>query len=89
MARRVRAWAELHPKGRLHQDRGCRGLLPIVGGTLVLVEAGRLPRGEWRREPKELWLWWHGPVGTTPDLDLLSRSHVRRFGLEYTFCFFK
>jgi hypothetical protein len=59
---RVRAWAGLHPKVRLHEGRGSRGPLPIVRGTLVLVEVGRLPRGERRRKPKKLWLWWHGPV---------------------------
>src|ERR671912_427929 len=34
---RVRAWARLHPKVRLHEGRGSRGPLPIVRGTLVLV----------------------------------------------------
>ncbi|MDQ3928476.1 MAG: hypothetical protein M3328_04930 [Chloroflexota bacterium] len=86
---RVRAWAQLHPKVCLHEGRGSRGLLPIVRGTLVLVEVGRLPRGERRRKPKELWLWWHGNEGTTPDLDLLWRAYVRRFDLEHTFRFLK
>jgi hypothetical protein len=58
-----------------------------VVGTLILVEVERLPRGEWRREPQVLWLWWHGPEGTRPDLDLLWRSYVRRFDLEHTFRF--
>jgi hypothetical protein len=84
---RVRAWAKLHPKVRLHKGRGSRGPLPIVRGTLVLVEVERLPRGERRRKPKELWLWWHGPG--EPDLDLLWRAYVRRFDLEHTFRFFK
>jgi hypothetical protein len=35
---RVRAWAELHPKVQNHEGRGSRGPLPIVVGTLVLVE---------------------------------------------------
>jgi hypothetical protein len=86
---RVRAWAELHPKVQNHEGRGTRGLLPIVVGTLVLVEVERLPRGERRREPRVLWLWWHGPEGTTPDLDLIWRSYVRRFDLEHTFRFLK
>jgi hypothetical protein len=85
----VRAWAELHPKVDNHAGRGSRGPLPIVVGTLVLVEVERLPRGESRREPRVLWLWWHGPEGTTPDLDLLWRSYVRRFDLEHTFRFLK
>ncbi len=58
---RVRAWADLHPKVRAHEGRGSRGPLPIVVGTLVLVEVERLPRGEGRREPRVLWLWWASP----------------------------
>jgi hypothetical protein len=86
---RVRAWAELHPKVQNHAGKGTRGPLPIVVGTLILVEVERLPRGESRREPRVLWLWWHGPEGTRPDLDLIWRSYVRRFDLEHTFCFLK
>ncbi|MCA1719107.1 MAG: transposase [Actinobacteria bacterium] len=87
---RVRAWAGLHPKVRAHEGRGSRGPLPIVRGTLVLVEVERLPRGERRREPRVLWLWWHGgPEGTTPDLDLIWRAYARRFDLEHTFRFLK
>ena len=71
---RVRAWAELHPKVHNHKGKGSRGLLPIVVGTLILVEVERLPRGERRREPRVLWLWWHGPEGTMPDLDLIWRA---------------
>jgi hypothetical protein len=86
---RVRAWAELHPKVQNHEGRGSRGPLPIVVGTLILVEVERLPRGESRRKPRVLWLWWHGPEETTPDLDLIWRSYVRRFDLEHTFRFLK
>jgi hypothetical protein len=86
---RVRAWAELHPKVQNHEGRGSRRPLPIAVGTLVLVEVERLPRGESRREPRVLWLWWHGPEGTTPDLGLIWRSYVRRFDLEHTFRFLK
>ena len=85
----VRAWAEMHPKVDNHAGKGTRGPLPIVVGTLVLVEVERLPRGERRREPRVLWLWWHGPEGTAPDLDLIWRSYVRRFDLEHTFRFLK
>jgi hypothetical protein len=74
---RVRAWAEIHPKVHNHPGRGTRGLLPIVVGTLILVEVERLPRGERRREPRVLWLWWHGREGARPDLDLIWRSYVR------------
>jgi hypothetical protein len=86
---RVRAWAGLHPKVRAHEGRGSRGPLPIVRGTLVLVEVERLPRGERRREPRVLWLWWHGPEKAAPDLELIWRSYVRRFDLEHTFRFLK
>jgi hypothetical protein len=84
---RVRAWANLHPKVRAHEGQGSRGPLPIVRGTLVLVEVERLPRGERRREPRVLWLWWHGEG--EPDLGLLWRAYVRRFDLEHTFRFLK
>ncbi len=87
---RVRAWTDMHPKVRAHEGRGSRGPLPIVVGTLILVEVERLPRGERRREPpRVLWLWWHGPEGTAPDLDLLWKAYVRRFDLEHTFRFLK
>jgi hypothetical protein len=86
---RVRAWAGLHPKVQVHEGRGSRGPTPIVRGTLVLVEVERLPRGERRREPRVLWLWWHGPEGAAPDLDLLWRAYTRRFDLEHTFRFLK
>jgi hypothetical protein len=86
---RVRAWAELHPKVCNHAAKGSRGPLPIVVGTLILVEVERLPRGERRREPRVLWLWWHGPDRMVPDLDLIWRSYVRRFDLEHTFRFLK
>jgi hypothetical protein len=84
---RVRGWAKMHPKVRVHEGRGSRGPLPIVVGTLVLVEVERLPRGERRREPRVLWLWWHGEG--EPDLDLIWRAYVRRFDLEHTFRFLK
>jgi hypothetical protein len=81
---RVRAWANLHPKVCAHEGRGSRGPLPVVVGTLVLVEVERLPRAERRREPKTLWLWWDGPGEEEPDLGLLWRAYIRRFDLEMT-----
>ena len=86
---RVRAWCGLHPKVSAHKGRGSRGPLPIVVGTLVLVEVERLPRGQRRRDPRALWLWWAGPAATEPDLGLLWRAYVRRFDLEHTFRFLK
>ncbi len=86
---RVRAWANLHPKVRAHEGRGSRKPLPIMRGTLILVEVERLPRGERRREPRVLWLWWRGPEEITPDLGLIWQAYVRRFDLEHTFRFLK
>ena len=71
-----------------HPSRHSAGQ-PIVVGTLASVEVERLPRGERRREPRVLWLWWHGPEGETPNLSLLWRAYVRRFDLEHTFRFLK
>jgi hypothetical protein len=84
---RVRAWAKMHPNVRAHEGRGSRGPLPVVIGTIVLVELERLPRGERRREPRILWLWWHGEG--EPDLKLIWRAYVRRFDLEHAFRFLK
>jgi DDE superfamily endonuclease len=82
---RVRAWAGLHPKQQRHAARGTRKTRPVVRGTLVLVEVGRLPRAT--RVPKQLWLWWAGPG--TPDLDVLWRAYVHRFDVEHTLRFAK
>ncbi len=86
---RVRAWSDLHPKVSAHEGRGSRGPLPIVVGTLVLVEVERLPRGERRRKLRVSWLWWAGPEGIAPELKLIWRAYVRRFDLEHTFRFLK
>jgi len=75
----------LHPKQQAHATRGSRRPRPIVRGTLVRVEVGRLPNRPYR--PKVLWLWWHGPGA--PDLDVLWRAYVRRFDLEHTLRFCK
>jgi hypothetical protein len=82
---RVRAWAELHPKQQNHAERGSRKTRPVVRGTLVLVEVGRLPRPT--QPPKQLWLWWAGPGA--PDLDTIWRAYVHRFDLEHTLRFAK
>jgi hypothetical protein len=82
---RVRCWPGLHPKTRRIGKRyGCERA-PVVRGTVVLVEVGKLPRQT--RKPKKLWLWWSGEGG--PDLDLLWRAYCRRFDLEHTIRFIK
>ena len=48
---RVRAWSELHPKSRRIAERyGCERA-PVVRGTVILVEVGKLPRQT--RKPKK------------------------------------
>ena len=84
---RVRAWGRLHLKTRRAAERYGSESSAVVRGTVVLVEVGRLPRGERRRKPKVLWLWWSGPG--KPDLDLLWRSYCRRFDVEHFVKFLK
>jgi hypothetical protein len=84
---RVRAWAGVHSKVQQHAERGTHGPTPIERGTLVLLQVERLPRQT--RVPKDVWLWWQGPPGTTPNLALLWRAYIHRFDLEHTFRFAK
>ena len=84
---RVRAWSGLHPKTRNAAERYGSESAAVVEGTVVLVEVGRLPRGERRRKPKALWLWWHGPG--KPNLDLLWKAYCRRFDVEHFVKFLK
>ena len=78
---RVRAWLGLHPKTRKAQERYGSESACVVKGTVVLVEVGRLPQGERRRQPKALWLWWNG-AGEL-NLALLWRGYTRRFSIEH------
>jgi hypothetical protein len=78
---RVRAWGDLHPKSRRATERYGAKTASVVVGTVILVEVERLPRGERRRKPKALGLWWHG--SGEPDLDLLWRAYARRFDVEH------
>lgn len=78
---RVRAWSGLHPRTRRASERYGSDSAAVVRGTVVLVEVERLPRGERRRKPNKLWLWWAGEG--EPDLSLLWRGYVRRFDLEH------
>ena len=83
----VRAWSGLHPKTRRAGKRYGSESACVVRGTVVLVEVERLPRGERRRRPKKLWLWWHSEG--EPDLPQLWRGYVRRFDLEHTIRYWK
>src|SRR3712207_9047312 len=71
---RVRAWSGVHPKTQDHPTRGTRRPRPIVRGTLVLVEVTHLPRPT--REPRMLWLWWHGPRSEEHTSELQSRQYL-------------
>jgi hypothetical protein len=84
---RVRAWAGVHAVVQNHPTRGTRGPRPLQRGALLLVEVERLPHRT--GPPKPLWLWWHGPAGTGPDLALVWRAYVHRFDLEHTLRFSK
>lgn len=84
---RVRAWSGLHPKTRKAKERYGSESAVVVKGTVALVEVQRLPRGERRRRPRALWLWWYGEG--EPDLDLLWKSYGRRFDIEHFVKFLK
>jgi len=85
---RVSAWHGLHQRlarrgGRADHD----GDLPIISGTLIRLQADRLPGH--RTSPPPIWQWHHAPEGTVLDLDLLWMAFLRRFDLEHTFRFWK
>lgn len=87
---RVRAWAGLHAKSPNPPTRGTHKPRPVLRGTVMLVEGGRLPQTT--RAPPPWWLWYHGATaaaGLDLDLDLLWRASVRRFDLEHPFRFIK
>ncbi|MFC6371374.1 transposase, partial [Nonomuraea thailandensis] len=77
----VQAWDGLHAKTQQHNGHGSRGPRPIVPGTVIRLQVSALPGRT--RAPKTIWLWWHGPADTPPDLELLWRAYVRRFDLEH------
>jgi hypothetical protein len=82
----VRAWHRLHPHQRTYREKG--GAMTIVEGTLIRLQVSRLP-GRRDREPKTVWLWWHGDDESSMDLDRVWRCYVRRFDIEHTFRFAK
>ena len=83
----VSAWGRLHQR-LTRQDAWLHwpGRLPVVPGTVIRVQAERLPGG---RGPQEMWLWHTAPAGTAFDLDLLWMAYLRRFDIEHTFRMFK
>jgi len=83
----VTAWARLHPQLAARGRWAGRSQLPIVRGWVIRVDVQHLPRPT--RAKKTPWLWWSGPPGMTPDLDLCWRAYLRRFDIEHTIKFQK
>ncbi|MGW4801419.1 NF041680 family putative transposase, partial [Nonomuraea sp. NPDC004297] len=63
-----------------------QGELPILEGTLIRLQAERLPGNG---EPKPVWLWSSRTGLTAGQVDRLWRAFLRRFDLEHTFRLFK
>ena len=79
--------AGLHPQLAAHGRWAGRGQPPIVRGWVIRVNVQHLPRPT--RAKKTLWLWWSGPPGMTPGLDLCCRAYLHRFDIEHTIKFQK
>lgn len=79
----IQAWSEMHAKPYEHTTKGMRKPRPVFPGTLIRITVTKLPKQT--REPKPLWLWWHGPQ--FPDLQRVWQAYRSRFQLEHTFKF--
>jgi hypothetical protein len=79
----ARAWHRPHPR-LTHRTAWIThtGNLPILEGTLIRLQAGRLPSGA---IPKPVWLWHSRTDLTPPEVDLLWQAFLRRFDIEHTF----
>jgi hypothetical protein len=73
----VAAWARLHPQLAARGRWAGRPQAPIVRGWVIRVDVEHLPRPT-ARAKKTLWLWWSGPPGTAPHLDLCWRAYIHR-----------
>jgi hypothetical protein len=83
----VTGWADLHQ--RLTRRAGWEhhpGPLPIVAGSLILVQVDRLP-GD--RAPKPVWLWHSHTDPADLDPARVFAAFLRRFDIEHTFRFLK
>jgi hypothetical protein len=83
----ARAWDRLHPR-LTHRTAWLahEGKLPILEGTVILLEVTRLPSGA---IPKPVWLWYSRINQTVSDVDRLWQAFLRRFDIEHTFRLFK
>jgi len=84
----VQAWDGLHPQLSRRGRWAAHARAPIVRGWVIRVEVTRLPRPG-GAVLNRLWLWWSGPPGTVPDLDLCWRAYTRRFDIEHAIRFAK
>jgi hypothetical protein len=82
------AWHGLHPKLARRGRWADATRTPTVTGTVIRVQVEHLPKPTGRAK-KTLWLWWAGPVGSTPDPDLCWRAYIHRFDVEHTLRFAK
>lgn len=91
----ARAWHRLHPRLTRRAAWTDCPALPILEGTVIRLDVGRLPSGA---TAKPVWLWWstgidHEPGHeSSPDpamIDLLWQAFLRRFDIEHTFRLFK
>ena len=83
----VAAWAGLHPQLAARGRWAGGGQPPIVRGWVIRIDVEHLPRPT--RAKKTLWLWWAGPPGMAPDLDLCWRAYLHRFDIEHAIKFGK
>jgi hypothetical protein len=84
----VQAWAGLHPRITRRGRWAQAGPLPIIRGWVIRVQVSTMPKPG-PAKASVLWLWWAGPEGTTPDLDVAWRAYVHRFDIEHTIRFAK
>lgn len=86
----LRAWDHQHRKITRAKDSYWAAhpkteALPLIEGTIIQVQATRVPGR--KGTPKPMWLWHTGPEPLT--LTRCFRIYQRRFDLEHTFRFCK
>ena len=83
----ARSWDRVHPR-LTHRSAwaGHSGQLPVIEGTLVLLQVQALPS---RRSPKPLWLWCSATGMLSEQVSRVWWAYLRRFDIEHTFRFLK
>ncbi|MGW5880478.1 NF041680 family putative transposase [Nocardiopsis terrae] len=83
----ARSWDRMHPR-LTHRAAWADhpGELPVIEGTLVLLEVQALPS---RRAPQPLWLWCSATGMLPEQVSQVWWAYLRRFDIEHTFRFFK